>query len=149
RRAEVESWLVPHGKLEADWDKLAAMAATLKQSSHPITPFHWWIEFPEVFARENGGFDAVVGNPPFLGGSPLSGSNGKSYLAWLLNKANAHGNADLVAHFLRRAHSLLRNAGLFGLIATNTVSQGDTRETGLKTIVSEGGSIVRATRRLK
>src|SRR5262249_13261771 len=46
RRAEVESWLVPHGKLEADWDKLAAMAATLKQSSHPITPFHWWIEFP-------------------------------------------------------------------------------------------------------
>jgi hypothetical protein len=149
RRAEVESWLVPHGKLEADWDKLDAMAATLKQGSHPLTPFHWEVEFPEVFARENGGFDAIVGNPPFLGGSHISGSNGKLYLAWLLSKANAHGNADLVAHFLRRAHSLLRNDGLFGFIATNTISQGDTRETGLRTIISEGGSIVRATRRLK
>jgi hypothetical protein len=147
KRADVESWLT--GSLEAAWDKLAAMAATLKQSVHPLTPFHWEIEFPEVFARENGGFDAIVGNPPFLGGSHISGSNGKPYLAWMLNKAKAHGNADLVAHFFRRAYSILRNNGTFGLIATNTVAQGDTRETGLRAIISEGGSIARARRRLK
>ncbi len=62
KRAEVESWL---GGSPVAWDKLAAMAATLKQGAHPLTPFHWEIEFPEVFARENGGFDAIVGNPPF------------------------------------------------------------------------------------
>ena len=33
----------------------------------PLPPFHWEIEFPEVFARENPGFDAFVGNPPFHG----------------------------------------------------------------------------------
>jgi hypothetical protein len=42
-------------------------------------------------ARNNPGFDAIVGNPPFLGGSHISGSSGKSYLAWMLNKARAHG----------------------------------------------------------
>jgi hypothetical protein len=60
KRAEVESWLT--GSLEAAWDKLAAMAATLRQGDHPLTPFHWEIEFPEVFARESGGFEAIVGN---------------------------------------------------------------------------------------
>jgi hypothetical protein len=147
KRAEVESWL--GGSPEVGWDMLAAVAATLEQGAHPLTPFHWGLEFPEVFARQNGGFDAIVGNPPFLGGSHISGSNGKPYLAWMLNKAKAHGNADLVAHFFRRAYSLLRNNGTFGLIATNTVAQGDTRETGLWAIISEGGSIARARRRLK
>ena len=69
KRTEVESWLT--GSLEASWDKLAAIAATLKQGEHPLTPFHWEIEFPEVFARENGRFDAIVGNPPFLGGTRM------------------------------------------------------------------------------
>jgi hypothetical protein len=34
-----------------------------------ILPFHWELEFPEVFIGERGGFDAFVGNPPFIGGS--------------------------------------------------------------------------------
>ena len=72
KRAEVESWL---GGSPVAWDKLAAMAATLKQGAHPLTPFHWEIEFPEVFARENGGFDAIVGNPPFAGKNSISAEN--------------------------------------------------------------------------
>ncbi len=49
KRAEVESWL---GGSPVAWDKLAAMAATLEaRATHPLTPFHWEIEFPEVFAR--------------------------------------------------------------------------------------------------
>lgn len=40
----------------------------LRKGERPVVPFHWEVEFPEVFDRENGGFDAVVGNPPFLGG---------------------------------------------------------------------------------
>ena len=81
KRAEVESWL---GGSPVAWDKLAAMAATLKQGAHPLTPFHWEIEFPEVFARENGGFDAIVGNPPFLGGTiDYRNRLGDTYFAWL------------------------------------------------------------------
>ena len=61
----------------------------------------------------------------------------------------SHGNADLVAHFFRRAFDLLRNEGLFGLIATNTIGQGDTRSTGLRWICTHGGTIFAATRRKK
>ncbi len=33
--------------------------------------FHWPLEFPEVIVKR-GGFDAFVGNPPFLGGQRIS-----------------------------------------------------------------------------
>ena len=39
----------------------------LRTGAKGITPFHWEIEFPEVFGRENAGFDCIVGNPPFAG----------------------------------------------------------------------------------
>ena len=94
------------------WDKLAAMAATLKQGAHPLTPFHWEIEFPEVFARDNGGFDAIVGNPPFMGGSLLSRAMGKRTVSWLTDTyAPANGKSDLVAFFFRRAFAVIRSSG--------------------------------------
>ena len=43
-----------------------------RHTDPPLAPFHWEIEFPEVFDRENPGFDAFVGNPPFLGGKRIS-----------------------------------------------------------------------------
>ena len=103
-----------------------------------------------MFARDNGGFDAIVGNPPFAGKNTITGGNSKNFLPWLQTlHQGAHGNADLVAHFFRRAFCLLRVGGVFGLIATNTIGQGDTRASGLTTILSYGGAILRATRRLK
>jgi hypothetical protein len=148
RRAEVESWLT--GSLEFPRDKLATIAATLKQGAHPLPPFHWAIEFPEVFAREMGGFEAIVGNPPFLGGSRISTNLGDAYLAWLLElHEHSHGNGDLVAHFFRRVFTLLGIGGASGLIATNTIGQGDTRSTALQPILASKGAIYRAVRRLK
>ncbi|WBL78783.1 N-6 DNA methylase [Bradyrhizobium xenonodulans] len=93
--AEAESWLT--GSLEAAWDNLAAMAAVLQQGEHPLTPFHWEIEFPEVFARDNGGFDTVVGNPPFLAGKRISTEYGDAYRDWLsMLTAGANVSADIV-----------------------------------------------------
>jgi len=43
-----------------------AEVAALHNRKFSVTPFHWEIEFPEVFQRENSGFDAFVGNPPFM-----------------------------------------------------------------------------------
>jgi hypothetical protein len=115
----------------------------------PLVPFHWELEFPEVFGRVNPGFDAFVGNPPFMGGSKISTNEGKPYLDWVLSlHEGAHGNGDLVAHFFRRTFNLLRAGGTFGLIATNTIAQGDTRATGLRWICTHGGEIYHATRRL-
>ncbi|WP_432831003.1 Eco57I restriction-modification methylase domain-containing protein [Dactylosporangium sp. CA-092794] len=109
-------------------------------------PVHWPLAFPEVFAR--GGFDAVVGNPPFLGGQKLTGALGTAYREMLVNTVGrgARGSADLVAYFALRAHDLLGAAGQTGLIATNTLAQGDTREVGLERIVAEGAVIRQAVR---
>ncbi len=121
-----------------------------RHAEKPLVPFHWEIEFPEVFERPNPGFDVIVGNPPFLGGKRISGTLGQSYKDWLLAlHEDTTGNADLVAHFFRRAWSLLAEQRVLGLIATNTISQGDTRRAALRYICRSGGSIFHVRRRLK
>lgn len=146
-RVDVESHI---SGMPPRWGLLEAAAARLRAGDDGVMPFHWQVEFPEVFARENGGFDAIMGNPPFLGGSRISTGYGDAYLAWLLQQhGGAHGLADLASHFFRRAFSLLRDGGSFGLIATNTISQGDTRSSGLRIILGEGGQIRRAVRRYR
>lgn len=146
---QMTAYLSPQGKME-DRQPLAAAERGLLVGDRPIQPFHWWIEFPEVFSWENDGFDAIVGNPPFMGGKRISTANGRVYVDWLLNcHGGADGNSDLVAHFFRRAFSLLRSRGCFGLIATNTIGQGDTRAGGLRCICSSGGTIYAARRRFK
>ena len=107
-------------------------------------PFHWAIEFPEVRAQQ--GFDAIVGNPPFQGGKKISGAIGSQYrdalVTWLAS--GVRGNADLVAYFFLRAAGMLQLTGGFGLIATNTLAQGDTREVGLDQLVEHGLTLHRA-----
>jgi hypothetical protein len=134
---------------EALWEALRTSAATLTTGPHKLRPFHWELEFPEVFVGNGAGFDAIVGNPPFAGKNTLLAGNREGYLPWLQSvHAGAHGNADLVAHFFRRAFLLLRSGGCLGLIATNTIGQGDTRESGLRWLLGHGGTVLRATRRL-
>lgn len=128
----------------------AIIAQLRKGAPHPVLPFHWEIEFPEVFARENGGFDAFIGNPPYGGKNTIADGNREGYIDWLKTvHEESHGSADLVAHFFRRAFHLLRRDGTFGLIATNTIRQGDTRHTGLRWICVNGGTIYAARRRYK
>ncbi|QDT84771.1 Eco57I restriction-modification methylase domain-containing protein [Gimesia chilikensis] len=129
---------------------VAAAAAELRRGEHPLSPFHWEIEFPEVFARVNPGFDAFVGNPPFAGKNTIIAGNDEFYLDWLKEiHTESHGNSDLVAHFFRRAFEQLTNNGTFGLISTNTIAQGDTRSTGLSWICQNGGTIYCAKKRLR
>ena len=121
-----------------------------RNSELPFAPFHWEIEFPEVFERDNPGFDGFVGNPPFAGKNNVAAGNVFGYPSWLKElHEESHGNADLVAHFYRRAFNLVRDGGTFGLIATNTIAQGDTRSSGLRWICEHGGEIYRATKRVR
>jgi hypothetical protein len=145
-RVTIEQLIV--GQPQPRWDELKARASTFR-AEQGWRPFHWEIEFPEVFGRDNPGFDAIVGNPPFLGGTNISERLGMSYFAFLTNKFSGAGHhCDLVAYFFRRAFELLRSAGAFGFIATNTISQGDTRRGGLEHILSSGGEVFRVTKRL-
>jgi hypothetical protein len=85
-----------------------------------------------------------------MGGSKISSTLGPSYLDWLLSlHEESHGNGDIIAHFFRRTFQLMREAGAFGLIATNTIAQGDTRSTGLSWICTHGGEVFAARKRVK
>jgi hypothetical protein len=148
----VERWL--GGDTEAGVD----IEGFAREARRTFAPFHWWIEFPEVFFDErpdplqggavNGAalMEGVVGNPPFGGKNNIGGANPDGYLDWLkVVSPGAHGNADLSAHFFRRASSLLGEHGTFGLIATNTIAQGDTRATGLLPLVTADWELYDAT----
>ena len=138
--------VVQDGDTQAQRERLVKK----RRTGPPFAPFHWEIEFPEVFQRDNPGFDAFVGNPPFGGKNTVAAANVANYPPWLQElHPKSHGNADLVAHFFRRAFDLLRENGAFGLIATNTIGQGDTRSTGLRRICNDGGKIYRAFTRYK
>lgn len=107
-------------------------------------PLHWALAVPDVIER--GGFDAIIGNPPFLGGKKITSAVGSNLREWLVNvlAEGTKGNADLVAYFFLRATTLLTSRGNLGLIATNTVAQGDSREVGLERMVENGFTITRS-----
>ncbi|MFC5752600.1 Eco57I restriction-modification methylase domain-containing protein [Actinomadura rugatobispora] len=109
----------------------------------PIRPLHWPLEFPEVMRR--GGFNAVVGNPPFIGGQKLTGSVGDDVREFLVQwiARDKRGSADLCSYFLLRDLALAPS-GRTGIIATNTIAQGDTREVGLDQATEWGWDIYHA-----
>jgi hypothetical protein len=107
---------------------------------------HWPLAFPEVFlGGHRAGFDAVVANPPFLGGQRITGATGLAYREHLVATvaAGAKGSADLAAYFVLRMCAVA--AGV-GTLATNTISQGDTREVGLSALTSRDWEIHRAVK---
>lgn len=122
---------------------VAALSTELPADKPARRPFHWPLEFPEVFARERSGFDGMVGNPPFLGGQRITGVAGTAFRDWLVAHIaeGRRGSADLVAYFFLRAWSLLREGGGFGLLAVNTIAEGDTRQVGLEAMVGAGAVI--------
>lgn len=123
----------------------AGLMPTSSATETQLRPLHWILEAPDVF-RDHGGFDAIVGNPPFLGGQKITGAIGKNVRDWLVNVV-AHetvGSADLVAYFLLRADSLIAPEGRLGLIATNTLAQGATRQVGLVQLLDGGFEIDRS-----
>jgi hypothetical protein len=105
---------------------------------------HWVLSFPEVMQR--GGFDAFVGNPPFLWGMRISTFYGDSFFKFLQYFAGGRvGATDLCAHFLRRSTEMVRPYSTIGMILVDTITQGDTREVALAPLPAKGFEIIRAT----
>jgi hypothetical protein len=110
-------------------------------------PLHWPLVFPEVFLdpARTSGFDAMVGNPPFLGGKRISGPMGSEYREYLVEQLadRRKGNCDLVGYFYLRCSKI---ANGIGMLATNTIAQGDTRQVGLDFMTASGWTIHRAVK---
>jgi len=121
-----------------------AMAWTTAHERHF---FHWFLEFPDVIAR--GGFDCILGNPPYLGGSDLSGTFGYPFCHYVKWQYHPAGLSDLVVYFLRRIFGLLTPGGLTAFITTNSIKDGDIRKDGLEQVLTQGGEINMAVRGIK
>jgi hypothetical protein len=78
-----------------------------------INAFDWKAEFPHVMAA--GGFDAVIGNPPYVRQESLKEQ--KEYFQ--THYAVYQGTADLYAYFIEKGISLLRPGGIFSYIVAN------------------------------
>lgn len=141
----LRQWLTGSDDLRAELEResQSMLDTDRPQQLRPRRTLHWPIEFPEVFIRENPGFDAILGNPPFMGGQKITGSLGSAYREHLVTQhaGGKRGSADLCAYFFLRATGLLRVGGMLGMLATNTIAQGDTREVGLEQILEHGFTI--------
>jgi hypothetical protein len=123
------------------------MSALVQRETRTRRIFHYELAFPEVFTAARGGFDLVLGNPPYLGGMRISGAYGDKVLHFLKGQSpEARGRTDLAAYFVRRGFDLLRAGGDLSLITTNSINEGDTLAAGLGTVAAWGGSIVNAVR---
>jgi len=78
-----------------------------------INAFDWKTEFKPIM--DQGGFDAVIGNPPYVRQESLGAD--KTYFQDHFKVY--HGIADLYAYFIEQGVSLLREKGLFGYIVAN------------------------------
>jgi SAM-dependent methyltransferase len=109
------------------WIKTAARGKRLTSLDHTIgegnsiisdkavhpKAFDWQAAFPEVFAQ--GGFDVVVGNPPYIRQELLT-----PYKPWLEAHYDAfHGMADIYVYFYELGVRLLKPGGLLSFIVTN------------------------------
>lgn len=145
KRLEIASAIADGKTEEYRW-----LVDEMRDAGDPLVPFHWETELPEVFERDPPGFDAIIGNPPFLGGTMISGTLGTRYLEYISSGTpGTGGRCDLVAYFFRRAFGLCRTGGAYGLIGTKTIAQGDTRRGGLTAIVAAGGVIYSAHTSIK
>lgn len=106
--------------------------------------FHWFLAFPEVMGQ--GGFDCILGNPPYLGGQALSGTYGYPFCNYAKWEYAPAGLSDLVVFFLRRMFALLSPSGYVAFITTNSIKDGDVRKDGLERVLSAGGTIGMAIR---
>ena len=103
-----------------------------------------------MFDRENPGFDAISW------GTRRSRARTRSRLG-MQTVIPTGSKRSMRNHTATRTLSPISSAvrltcsrrGAFGLIATNTIGQGDTRRTGLRWICNHGGMIFAATRRKK
>ena len=109
--------------------------------------FHWFLEFPEIMER--GGFDCILGNPPYLGGQALSGTFGHAFCECMKWCYAPTGLSELVVYFLRRIYGLLRDGGFTAIITTNSIVDGDVRKDGLDRVVAAGAQINMAVRGMK
>ncbi len=139
----VQAWQAQRDELQEQLDQLQQAVATL-QNVHDV-PFIWDVAFVEIFEGEKGGFDIVLGNPPYVRqekiAPPLLREEDFSPEQWRRKKAEykeklqhsacevwprffkgrkPDGKSDLYVYFYLHGLSLLNEQGSFCFITSNS-----------------------------
>jgi len=85
-----------------------------------IKKFGGQVSEPSMAYENLGGFDAVIGNPPYLGGREWKEENGNAYDYFIQHYEVAEYQFDIYALFWERGIKLLKQNGLVGYITPNT-----------------------------
>ena len=122
--------LAPDSLGENDRAHAERLRASIGEKWHALrtdlAPFHWELEFPDVFLAADGsalapgaaGFDAVLGNPPYVSTQTQSGSGKDSWLGTLQGRWGFSN--DLYVFFTHLGFRVLRDGGRFGFIVSDT-----------------------------
>ena len=86
--------------------------------------------------------DAIIGNPPFLGGYRMRKELGDEYTEKIFTRfPEVRDKVDFCTYWLRIAHENLKYFGRAGLVGSNSISQGNSRKAGLDYITQDEGVI--------
>lgn len=95
------------------WDYFQGQMFPDEEEIHRVNPFDWQRAFPHVFAA--GGFDAVIGNPPYIRQESLG--DDKPYYQSIYEVFT--GTADIYSYFIEKGVKLLAPGGQFSYIVAN------------------------------
>lgn len=84
-----------------------------------IKPFSWKKKFPNVF--KNGGFDVVIGNPPYVQLAMYNWFDGKQKQYLLSKYCSSMGRMNTFGFFIEQGINLLSEKGKLGFIIPNTI----------------------------
>ncbi|WP_437621757.1 Eco57I restriction-modification methylase domain-containing protein [Sorangium sp. So ce1151] len=145
-RAALDAWMAlwlcpPGSELAAAAPTPEAFARYMTAALEPSDPgaalarriaeerrfLHWELAFPGVFERPEPGFDAVIGNPPWVAyvGRAAQPISPEVFNLYLRRNPAFHGYRSLHGLFVHRAASLLRPGGRLGLVIPTSVSDLD------------------------
>ncbi|SHG77724.1 Eco57I restriction-modification methylase domain-containing protein [Halobaculum gomorrense] len=133
---------------EGEWDELREgdWFKTAQTMAEEENFFHWELEYPEVFFGEDGerrsdaGFNAIVGNPPYIRIQSLREHTPKQASYFTEKYESATGNFDIYANFTEKGQQLLSDRGKLGYIEPHKFFQSDFG-TGLRKYLSERNSL--------
>ncbi|TAE00486.1 MAG: class I SAM-dependent DNA methyltransferase, partial [Oscillatoriales cyanobacterium] len=125
--------------------KVAIDNLGLKEPSLPLDTLDKNIVCADALFTDWVKADAIIGNPPFLGGKHMRIALGDEYIDRVFERfPDVKDSVDFCAYWFRIAHNNLAQHGRAGLVATNSISQGKSRAAALDYVAQNGGHIYAA-----
>ncbi len=130
-------------------DKIKVGNSLIDDKSVADNAFIWEKEFPEVF--KNGGFDIIIGNPPYVRLQGIKSNYEEESLFYEEKYKSAVGNYDIYVLFIEKGFNILKKSGKLSFILPHKFLISDfgkgirgflSEKKALKTLIHFGSNMV-------